>query len=194
MTSNQILVAQKPSLNPSQSQHNSIPSEPSEIGNSVKTSPIPKYSRNGKKIVFPNLSNPEEENYIRNWKAYNRYIDFENEKYHNVNHIDSVDRKDYIKKMLVLYNHHMYHKHEPHSDISTPFYFLTTQAPILIPKITENSNNIPPDFSQIQEFSQDPSHVSEISSNNLFYEEMDKFKRKQILVEGAPENYKPLPK
>ena len=194
MISNQILAAQKPSFNPSQSQHNSIPSEPSEIGNSVKTSPIPKYSRNGKKIVFPNLSNPEEENYIRNWKAYNRYIDFENEKYHNVNHIDSVDRKDYIKKMLVLYNEHMYHKHEPHSDISTPFYFLTTQAPILIPKITENSNNIPPDFSQIQEFSQDPSHVSEISSNNLFYEEMDKFKRKQILVEGAPENYKPLPK
>ena len=62
-----------------------------------------------------------------------------------------------------------------------------------IPKIIENSNDIP-DFSQIQEFSQDPSHVSEISSNNLFYEEMDKFKRKQILVEGAPENYKPLPK
>ena len=88
----------------------------------------------------------------------------------------------------------MYPKHEPHSDISTPFYFLTTQAPILIPKIDKDSNDIPPDFSQIQEFSQDPSHVSEISSNNLFYEQMDKFKRKQILVEGAPENYKPLPK
>ena len=126
-------------------------------------------------------------------KAYYRYIDFENEKDHNVNQIDSVDRSDYIKKIMVLYNDHMYHKHEPHLDVSTPFYFLTTQAPILIPKINENTNNVP-DFSQIQEFSQDPSHVSEISSNNLFYEEMDKFKKKQILVEGAPENYKPLPK
>lgn len=187
MTSNQILASQKPPLNPSQSQHNSIPSE---LGNPVKTSPIPQYSRNGKKLVFPNLSNPEEENYVRNWKAYFKQIRFENEKEYQ---IDSVDRSDYIKKMLVLYNEHMYHKHEPHSDVITPFYFLTTQAPILIPKINENSNNIP-DFSQIQEFSQDPSHVSEISSNNLFYEEMDKFKRKQILVEGAPENYKPLPK
>ena len=191
MTSNQIQASQKPPFKPSQSQHSSISSE---LGLSVKTSPIPKYSRNGKKVVFPNVSNPEAESYVRKWKAYNRYLDFENEKDYNVNHIDSVDRKDYIKKMLVLYNEHMYHKHEPHSDISTPFYFLTTQAPILIPKITENSNNIPPDFSQIQEFSQDPSHVSEISSNNLFYEEMDKFKRKTILVEGAPENYKPLPK
>ena len=187
MTSNQILAAQKPSFNASQSQHSSIPSE------LVKTSPIPQYLRNGENISFPDVSNPEAESYVRNWKAYNRYIDFENEKYHNVNQIDSVDRSDYIKKMLVLYNEHMYHKHEPHSDISTPFYFLTTQAPILIPKIIEISNNVP-DFSQIQEFSQDPSHVSEISSNNLFYEEMDKFKRKKILVEGAPENYKPLPK
>lgn len=187
MTSNQILAAQKPSFNASQSQHSSIPSE------LVKTSPIPQYLRNGENISFPDVSNPEAESYVRNWKAYNRYIDFENEKYHNVNQIDSVDRSDYIKKMLVLYNEHMYHKHEPHSDISTPFYFLTTQAPILIPKINKNSNDIP-DFSQIQEFSQDPSHVSEISSNNLFYEEMDKFKRKKILVEGAPENYKPLPK
>ena len=187
MTSNQILASQKPSFNPSQSQHSSIPSE------LVKTSPIPQYLRNGENISFPNVSNPEAESYVRNWKAYYRYIDFENEKDHNVNQIDSVDRSDYIKKMLVLYNEHMYHKHEPHEDISTPFYFLTTQAPILIPKINENSNNIP-DFSQIQEFSQDPSHVSEISSNNLFYEEMDKFKRKQILVEGSPENYKPLPK
>ena len=193
MTSNQILASQKPPFNPSQSQHNSIPSE---LGNPVKTSPIPKYSRNGKKLVFPNLSNPEQENYIRNWKAYKTQLHFENENqinFENENQINSVDRSDYIKKMLVLYNDHMYHKHEPHSDISTPFYFLTTQAPILIPKIIENSNDIP-DFSQIQEFSQDPSHVSEISSNNLFYEEMDKFKRKQILVEGAPENYKPLPK
>ena len=193
MTSNQILGSQKPSFNPSQSQHSSIPSE---LRNPVETSPIPRYSRNGKKLVFPNLSNPEQENYIRNWKAYKTQLHFENENqinFENENQINSVDRSDYIKKMLVLYNDHMYHKHEPHSDISTPFYFLTTQAPILIPKINENSNNIP-DFSQIQEFSQDPSHVSEISSNNLFYEEMDKFKRKQILVEGAPENYKPLPK
>ena len=187
MTSNQILASQKPLINPSQSQHSSIHSE---LGVSVKTSPIPQFLRNGENISFPNVSNPEAENYVRNWKAYYRYISFENEKDPNVNQINYVEQSDYIKKMLDLYNEHMYYKHEPHSDDITPFYFLTTQAPIF--EVKEKTNEIP-DFSQISEFSQDPSHVSEISSNNLFYEETDKFKSKPKLVNGVHENYRPRP-
>ena len=119
------------------------------------------------------------------------------EKYH-------VNQSDYIKKILVLYNKHLYRnqeckylerKHvmvckdlernqEPYTGVITPSqHILISEAPIF--EVNE-TNKIP-------EFSQDPSHVSDVSSYNLFYEETDKLREKPKLVDGAHGNYRPRP-
>ena len=120
-----------------------------------------------------------------------------NEKYY-------VNQSDYIKKILVLYNKHLYkdqeckyseRKHiivckylernqEPYTDVITPSqHILISEAPTF----EVNETKI------ISELSQDPSHVSEVSSYNLFYEETDKLRRKPKLVDGAHGNYRPRP-
>ena len=45
----------------------------------------------------------------------------------------------------------------------------------------------------LEDFSQDPEHVSPISEFNLFYEETDKLRGKPKLVGGNLENYRPRP-
>ena len=120
-----------------------------------------------------------------------------NEKYY-------VNQSDYIKKILVLYNKHLYkdqeckyleRKHvmvckylernqEPYTDVITPSqHSLISEAPIF--EVNETK--------RIPELSQDPSHVSEVSSYNLFYEETDKLRQKPKLVDGAHGNYRPRP-
>lgn len=115
-----------------------------------------------------------------------------------------VNQNDYIKKILVLYNKHLYRnqeckylerKHvmvckyletnqEPYTGVITPSqHILISEAPIF--EVNE-TNKIP-------EFSQDPSHVSDVSSYNLFYEETDKLREKPKLVDGAHGNYRPRP-
>ena len=115
-----------------------------------------------------------------------------------------VNQNDYIKKILVLYNKHLYRnqeckylerKHvmvckdlernqEPYTGVITPSqHILISEAPIF--EVNE-TNKIP-------EFSQDPSHVSDVSSYNLFYEETDKLRQKPKLVDGAHGNYRPRP-
>ena len=115
-----------------------------------------------------------------------------------------VNQSDYIKKILVLYNKHLYRnqeckylerKHvmvckyletnqEPYADVITPSqHSLILEAPIFDVNETK----------RIPELSQDPSHVSNISSYNLFYEETDKLRQKPKLVNGAHGNYRPRP-
>ena len=115
-----------------------------------------------------------------------------------------VNQNDYIKKILVLYNKHLYRnqeckylerKHvmvckdlernqEPYTGVITPSqHILISEAPIF--EVNE-TNKIP-------EFSQDPSHVSDVSSYNLFYEETDKLREKPKLVDGGHGNYRPRP-
>ena len=128
-------------------------------------------------------------------------IRFENEKDHvKANEKYYVNQSDYIKKILVLYNKHLYRnqeckylerKHvmickylETNQDVTTPSqHSLILKAPIF--EVNETK--------RIPELSQDPSHVSEISSYNLFYEETDKLRQKPKLVDGAHGNYRPRP-
>ena len=54
------------------------------------------------------------------------------------------------------------------------------------PKVEFNTDN-----QILEDFSQDPEHVSLISEYNLFYEETDKLRGKPKLVGGNYENYRP---
>ena len=77
------------------------------------------------------------------------------------------------------------------SNTSPPPAFTTPSYPILVtppegPKVEfDTANQI------VEDFSQDPEHVSPISAFNLFYEETDKLKGKLKLVGGNYENYRP---
>ena len=73
---------------------------------------------------------------------------------------------------------------ETNQDVTTPSqHSLILKAPIF--EVNETK--------RIPELSQDPSHVSDVSSYNLFYEETDKLRHKPKLVDGAHGNYRPRP-
>ena len=79
------------------------------------------------------------------------------------------------------------------SDTSTPLAFTTPSYPIFAPlpegpKVEFDATN-----QILEDFSQDPKHVSPISEFNLFYEETEKLKGKPKLVGGHLENYRPRP-
>ena len=82
---------------------------------------------------------------------------------------------------------------ENHSNTSPPPPFTTPSYPIFVtppegPKVEfDTANQI------LEDFSQDPEHVSVISEYNLFYEETDKLRGKPKLVGGHSENYRPRP-
>ena len=77
------------------------------------------------------------------------------------------------------------------STTSPPPAFTTPSYPILVtppegPKVEFDTDN-----QILEDFSQDPEHVSPISEYNLFYEETDKLRGKPKLVGGNYENYRP---
>ena len=77
------------------------------------------------------------------------------------------------------------------STTSPPPAFTTPSYPILVtppegPKVEFDTDN-----QILEDFSQNPEHVSLISEYNLFYEETDKLRGKPKLVGGNYENYRP---
>ena len=67
----------------------------------------------------------------------------------------------------------------------------SSKCPILVTPSEDPKVEFDTDNQILEDFSQDPEHVSLISEYNLFYEETDKLKGKPKLVGGNFENYRP---
>ena len=79
------------------------------------------------------------------------------------------------------------------STTSPPPAFTTPSYPILVTPSEDPKVEFDTDNQILEDFSQDPEHVSLISKYNLFYEETDKLRGKPKLVGGNLENYRPRP-